>query len=220
VDTKITIMVLVAFLAMASHGEDARAKRPVPDSAQDIRPLLVGAPVPRAILQTPAGKPFALAKAVHDTPTVLIFYRGGWCPYCNAHLGQLQTIEPDLVKLGYQMLAVSPDRPEMLAGIIPKDKLSYALLSDASMNVARAFGIAFRVDKTTLEKYKGYGIDLEAASGNTHHLLPVPAVFIIGTDGTVKFTYTNPDYQVRLAPEVLLAAARAEAKRAERAKKD
>ena len=77
------------------------------------------------------------------------------------------------------------------------------------MKAARALGIAFRMDDATLERYKGCGIDLETASGETHHLLPVPSVFIVGKDGLIKFTYVNPDYKVRVAPDVLLAAARA-----------
>ena len=55
----------------------------------------------------------------------------------------------------------------------------------------------------------GYGIDLEEASGYDHHLLPVPAVFVIDPEGVIDFQYVNPDYRARLDPNVLLAAARA-----------
>lgn len=187
----------------------APSENRVPNSAADIRPLLIGATVPQVALQTADGKAFDLSGAVAKKPTVLIFYRGGWCPYCNTHLGQLQTAEAELLKLGYQILAISPDRPEKLGESVEKHKLTYTLLSDHSMKAAQSFGIAFRVDDATLEKYKGYGIDLEAASGQKHHLLPVPAVFIVGTDSIVKFVYVNPDYKVRLEPAVLLAAAKA-----------
>jgi peroxiredoxin len=180
----------------------------VPKSAQEVRPLLIGAEVPNVTLQTAEGKPFDLKAAAAKKPAILIFYRGGWCPYCNLHLGQLQAAEAELLKLGHRILAISPDRPEKLAESEEKGKLTYTLLSDSSMAAAKAFGIAFRVDDATVEKYKGYGIDLEAASGQNHHLLPVPSVFIAGTDGRVNFVHVNPDYKVRLAPEVLLAAAK------------
>ena len=61
-----------------------------------------------------------------------------------------------------------------------------------------------------IEKYKGYGIDLDDASGGNHHLLPIPAVFLVGTDGVIKFTYANPDYKVRMDPQVLLSTVKAE----------
>jgi peroxiredoxin len=179
----------------------------IPSSAQDVRPLLIGSAVPDVTLKTADGTDFSLRAAVAKKPSILIFYRGGWCPYCNLHLGQLQTAEPELLKLGYQILAISPDRPEKVSE--GAEKVNYTLLSDASMTAAKAFGIAFRVDDGTLDKYKGYGIDLEAASGQKHHLLPVPAVFVAGADGRIHFVYVNPDYKIRLAPEVLLAAARA-----------
>lgn len=176
-------------------------------SAERIQPLRIGAKVSPLALQTPDGKAFNLSAAIEKKPAIVIFYRGGWCPYCNLQLGQLQTIESKLLDLGYQILAVSPDRPEKLAESVDKHKLTYALLSDHAMKAARSFGIAFQVDDGTIAKYKGYGIDLEAASGEDHHWLPVPSVFIVGTDGVIRFSYANPDYTVRLSPEDLLEAA-------------
>lgn len=180
----------------------------IPRAAPEVRPILIGADVPAVVLETVNGETFDLKAAVATQPTILIFYRGGWCPYCNLYLGQLQNAETKLRNLGYQILAISPDQPEKLRDSGNTEKLTYTLLSDAAMAASKAFGIAFRVDDATVEKYKGYGIDLEAASGETHHLLPVPAVFIVGTDGVISFVYVNPDYKTRLEPEVLIAAAR------------
>ena len=89
-----------------------------------------------------------------------------------------------------------------------KEKLTYTLLSDSKMEAAQALGIAFKVDDATLDRYEEYGIDLERASGEKHHLLPVPSVFIVGTDGTISFEHVNPNYKVRLHPDLLLAAAK------------
>ena len=76
----------------------------------------------------------------------------------------------------------------------------------ARTNAARAFGIAFQLDAETVDLYRRAGIDLEEASGETHHGLPVPSVFVVDADGVIRFTHSNPDYKVRLAPEKLLAA--------------
>ena len=81
--------------------------------------------------------------------------------------------------------------------------------SATSFTEIRAFGLAFRVDDELNEKYLSYDIDLERASGEDHHVLPAPATYIIGTDGVINFAYINPDYKVRLHPDVLLAAAKA-----------
>ncbi len=182
----------------------------VPDKAEDICPVLIGQSLPKLVLRTSDNMPFDLNAATAETPTVLIFFRGGWCPYCNLHLGQLQSIESELVQIGFQIIAVSPDRPEKLKGPAEKHRLKYRLLSDSEMIAAKALGIAFRVDDATVNEYKtAYGIDLEADSGQKHHLLPVPSVFLVGRDGIIQFSYVNPNYKVRIDPAVLLEAARA-----------
>ncbi len=76
------------------------------------------------------------------------------------------------------------------------------------MRASRAFGIAWRADDALVARYKGYGIDLEETSGETHHLLPVPSVFIVDTAGVIRFVYSNPNYEVRIDTEKLLDAAR------------
>ena len=94
---------------------------------------------------------------------------------------------------------------------ITKNSLNYRVLSDSKMELSQAFGLAFRVDDATIERYKGFGIDLEKSSGEAHHLLPVPAVYVLNTDGKVEFQYVNPDYRIRIEETVLLEAARAAA---------
>ena len=125
-------------------------------------------------------------------------------------MGALIEIEPELLKLGYQIIAISADSPEYLQQSKKKHNPNYMLLSDNSMQGAKALGIAWRLTKKSYEKYKAFGINLEKVSGKTHHLLPVPTAYIINTDAIIKFAYTNPDHRIRINPGVLLAAAKAE----------
>lgn len=106
---------------------------------------------------------------------------------------------------------MSPDRPEKVKESLAKQSFAHTLLSDSTMEAAKAFGIAFKLDVATVERYKGFGLDLAEASGRDHGLLPVPAVFVIDGEGRIQFTYVNPDYRIRIHPEVLLAAATAAA---------
>jgi peroxiredoxin len=91
---------------------------------------------------------------------------------------------------------------------VDRHALTWRLYSDARSAAALAFGLAFRVDDATVEQYRRYSIDLEAASGETHHVLPVPAVFLLDATGRVQFSYVNPDYRVRVPASVVLAAAK------------
>jgi len=193
----------LAFALIVLFATAFRMGEPIPQKAEDVSPLLIGETIPEASLMGMGGKEVNLKKFVESKPTVVIFYRGGWCPFCNRQLAGLQKIEKDILKMGYQILAVSPDSPENLKKTMDKNTLSYTLVSDASMDVAKKFGIAFQAP----ERYRKF---LTKSSGgkNTENLLPVPAVFLLDTEGKIKFEYINPNYRERLNPELLMAAAK------------
>ena len=169
--------------------------------------LKAGDAIPDVSLRTEENQAVSLRKLVAEKPTVLIFYRGGWCPYCNRHLQALVGIEDELNRVGAQLVAISMDTPAKLKATPDREKLHYQLLSDSDAVAAKAFGIAFKVEDALVKKYKdAYKIDLEAASGNDHHLLPYPAVFIASTNGVIRFAHFNADYKVRLEPAKILEA--------------
>jgi peroxiredoxin len=200
------VRTLFVFLFFATAPLTAAAE--IFASADDVRPRLPGQSAPAFRLLDVDGTEVSFETGALERPVVLTFYRGGWCPYCNLHLAELRTVESELRTLGFDVWFVSPDRPVLLAEG-EDSKFGYRLLSDPGMNAAQSFGIASRVDEATNERYLNDGVDLEARAGDDLQVLPAPATFIVGSGGTIQFTYVNPDYSVRLAPEVLLAAARA-----------
>ncbi len=179
----------------------------VASRAEDICPLLPGRTVPEVSVRAGDGTERSLPQLIAGKPTILIFYRGGWCPYCNHQLAELQEIEPKLLELGYQIIAISPDRPEKFAPVIAKGGLTYSLYSDSKLNAAKAFGLAFKVDEAVVARYQKMNINLDDASGESHHMLPVPGAYVIASDGTIAFGYVNPNYKIRVPGSVLLAAA-------------
>jgi len=185
--------------ATVSHAEIA-------SEATAVTPILPGSAAPEVSLLDHQGTQTSLHQALNGKPTLLVFYRGGWCPYCNMQLSALHKLVPDLAGHGFQLIAVSPDRPEELSRTLEKTELDYLLLSDSQAELMQAFGIAFKVDDETIEKYKGYNIDLEQASGESHHALPVPSVFVIDAAGVVQFGYSNPDYRTRVPERIVRAA--------------
>jgi peroxiredoxin len=154
------------------------------------------------------GAPQTLHSLLASDPALVIFYRGGWCPYCNRHLKELQTIEKQLTHLGFRIIAISPDRPSELKKTLRTHNLSYDLYSDSAMTAARVFGLAFTVKQSTVSAYRLAGINLKRASGLDHHMLPIPAAFLVDHDGYIRYSYSNPDYKVRADPKQLLQAAR------------
>jgi peroxiredoxin len=181
----------------------------VTNAQTNATPIKIGDVIPDVALRNEDNQEVKLRQLVAAKPTVLIFYRGGWCPYCTRHLKDLAGIEAELQQAGAQIFAISVDQPAKLKETPDRDKLGYKLLSDSDAIAAQAFGIAFKVEDDLVKKYKeSYKIDLEAASGREHHLLPHPAVFVVDPKGKVQFSYVNPDYKIRLEPEQILAAVR------------
>lgn len=171
----------------------------VPADPTAISPLLIGEKIPGVTLVDVAGKDVNLLDLAARKPSVVVFYRGGWCPYCNMHLSELQAIEAEIIKAGYQIIAISPDSPESLQASVSKHKLNYLLLSDAKTEAAQAFGLAFQAPERYAELLS------KASADRNKHVLPVPAVFVLNPAGEILFEYINPDYKKRLKGSLLLA---------------
>lgn len=198
---------LGAALVVSAVGIAKSFQGEVAASAAEAKPIKTGVMAPDATLKALDGKETKLKSVLGGKPTVLIFYRGGWCPFCNAHLSELAKIEGDIRAKGYQIVAISPDTPAELSKTMDKDHVTYRLYSDSPAEAIKKFGIAFRVDDDTFTMYRDrYKIDLERSSGMTHHILPVPSVFVVDKSGKIIFSHSNPDYKVRLKGEEILKA--------------
>ncbi|WP_166422004.1 peroxiredoxin-like family protein [Paraglaciecola sp. 20A4] len=200
------LLLLAALVSMSSFALDRTL---IANDANNVMPLLVGHSAPNTTLQTADGAPVSLKALTMQKPTVLIFYRGGWCPYCNRQLAGLKDIESSLDELGYQILAISPETPAQLQAQKLQSKFTVQLLSDSKLNTIRGFGIGYYVAEETTAKYKTKkGVELNASDSSGHAVLPAPAVFILDEQGIIKFSYVNPNYKQRLAPELLYQAAK------------
>jgi peroxiredoxin len=170
----------------------------LPKQATDISPLLIGEQVPEISITGLDNKPVLFTDVVKQKPTVAIFYRGGWCPYCNAHLSAVAQVEADIQKLGYQIVAISPDDSKHLSQTMDNRELHYKLYSDAEGELMQAMGIAFQAADRHKEKLLRY-------SGNKNEgFLPVPSLFIIDEKSTIEFEYISPDYKHRISADMLL----------------
>jgi len=177
-------------------------KYTIPAVPTDISPLLIGESIPSVVIPDAGGKSYNLNNSVSKKPTILVFYRGGWCPFCNKELAGLQAIQGDLVNMGYQLIAISTDSPENLSKTIGKHQLNYTLLSDADLRVSKQFGIAFKAPAAYSNTL------LQGSAGkNAEKLLPVPSVFILNKSGVIQFEYINPDFKQRIGPDLLKAVA-------------
>jgi peroxiredoxin len=167
----------------------------IADKAENISPLLIGEKIPNVVLHDANGKEVK-TKEIFANKTVVVVYRGGWCPYCNSQLADMQEIEKDIISLGYQVVAISPDAPSFLKQTLDKKELNYKLYSDSEGVFSQAVGIAFAREKPKLDKY---------SKGKNPGFLPVPTVYVLNDKQEIEFMYINPNYGTRLKGDVLLA---------------
>jgi len=170
------------------------------------RRLGVGNLAPGFSLPDARGGSFALSDALSRGPVVLVFYRGGWCPYCNIALKAYQRVLPELGALGAELVAISPERPDLSLSTAEKNDLAFAVLSDTGNRVADAFRLVYELPTNLAQAYASNGIDLTAINAADEWRLPVPATFVVAATGRVVLAHVEVDYRRRLDPATVLAA--------------
>lgn len=130
-------------------------------------------------------------------PLVVVFYRGGWCPYCNFQLRDIQLHLDDIKKAGANLVAISPEAPDRTADTIKKDDLQFYVLSDTDGKVIKSFGLMFNLSEDLIAVYKKFSINLDQQNASKKWELPLAATYIVGQDGKVVYAFVDADYKKR-----------------------
>lgn len=158
-------------------------------------------------LPNPKGQVISLSDLLEDGPVVVTFYRGSWCPYCNLQLRALQAKLNDIHALGATLVAISPEVPDDSLTENEINTMEFTVLSDQDAKVASQYGVAWEVPEFLMEHMRvDRGLDLKKVNNGNANVLPIPATFIVGTDGLVKWNYVNVDYRTRSEPDEIIDA--------------
>jgi len=167
-------------------------------TSAETKPLLVGPTTPNVDLVDLEGKSVKMLSVLKEKPTVLVFFRGGWCPYCNAQLIDLRKALPMIEELGFQLVAISPDTFEKSGENLNKNRLNFRLLSDPNMDAITSFGLAYRAPakyKNTLREY---------SNNKNEDVIPIPTVYVVDQNGLIQFQYANTDFTKRISSTMLI----------------
>jgi peroxiredoxin len=178
-------------------------------SGQADRALKAGDRAPDFALPDGDGRVIRSADRLAEGPLVITFYRGVWCPYCNAELRAIEAAADQIRALGATIVAISPQTAVNIRKAQRDNALSFPILSDGGNAVADKFGLRFRLPDELVGVYKGFGNDLAVANGEPSWTLPMPGRYVIGGDGVIAYAEVNPDYTRRPDPAELLPALRA-----------
>ena len=202
---KLFTVVAACLLSFSSMAVD---RTQIAESQDQVTPILNGQPMPDSKLLTADGKKVSLKEIADGKPSLVIFYRGGWCPYCSQQLASLRNVEKDFLKKGVKLIAISPDSPARLSKTKTETKTPVVLLADPELNAIRDFGLGYFLADNVAKRYRGMmGSEFTATGGEERIVLPVPAAYLVDADGKVIFNYVNPDFRIRVSEELLLAAA-------------
>jgi peroxiredoxin len=166
----------------------------------------VGAAFPRRVLPDHLGRPVDLGALADAGPLVVMFYRGGWCPYCNLELRAYQRKLAAIRAVGARLVAVTPETPDNALGTAEKNDLAFAVLSDVTGTLADALGIRFRLSPEIEALYRKFGHDLPTHNGDSEWSLPMPATYVVERGGRIAYAHVDPDYRRRAEPAEVLAA--------------
>jgi len=200
-----TLTVQLQKLADASKSKGSSEKRKIMTDAIEAlrksqitdRALKVGDRMPDFVLPDVKNGPVDSKKLLKKGMLVIVFYRGGWCPYCNLQLHDLQAHLSEIKALGANLVAISPQTPDNSLSTAQKDGLSFYVLSDVDSKVAKQFNLTYTLPDNLKKLYREFGIDLEKSNASKVWELPLGATYIILPNNKIAYAFLNVDYKKR-----------------------
>jgi len=168
----------------------------------------VGNRAPSFALESSSGEVVALKKLLENGPVIINFYRGSWCPYCNLELKAWDRVMPEIRALGADLVSISPNLREKSAALLEKHPFNFKLLSDQDNRVAGEYGLVFKLCRELVPIYRGFGIELPEYDGNNRYELPVPATYVVASNGIIHHAFVNADYTRRMEPDKIITILR------------
>jgi len=191
---------IARYVPAETQAVHARAVAEIKQKSLATNILPVGAKIPEFQLPDHDGKSISSSDLLAKGRLVLCFIRGRWCPFCVGQMEAMNLIAPEIERVGATLAAISPQTVQQSFFMRDQHKLRFPLLSDGGNNVARQFGLTYRVPDEQRTLYKRTFVNLPFVNGDDSWELPIPATYIIDGNGTVLFASANEDYTERPEP--------------------
>lgn len=167
-------------------------------SLKDAKGIAIGDSIPNFEAYDINDSLYSFNKALNTGPVVIIFIRGQWCPFCNKHLSHIQDSLSLIYKKGASVLVISPEKSEFIKKTIQKTGAEFTILFDDGYKISDLFDVTFKPDSISRIMYNTLlGANLKESHSDDSERLPIPATFIIGMDGKVKWRHFDPNYKNR-----------------------
>jgi peroxiredoxin len=164
-----------------------------------------GEPMPPFHLPDENGHIVSLEQLLAKGPLAVTFHRGHWCPYCRININALTRAQENVASGGGQIVAIMPDRQQFVSELKAAGKVPFPILTDMDNGYALSLNLAIWIGAEMQKMLAGLR-DLPSFQGNDSWMLPIPATFVVGTDGLIKARFVDPDFRNRMAIDDLLVA--------------
>lgn len=172
--------------------------------------LMVGDRAPGFALPNQLGQSVELSQRLEAGPVVLAFYRGGWCPYCNASIRALQAALPRFEAYAASVIAINPQSPDHSLSMVEKNALAFDVLSDGDQAVIRSYRLHYAIPRDLKDLYLNqFRNDLAQRTADGSWNLPIPATFVVDRNGIIQARHVSADYRTRMDPDDIEIALRA-----------
>lgn len=210
------LIITLLTLSVNSFGE--ATKIAMPRDYNDIANELIGTreggygvdngtAVNGLVVNSIEGKPFSLDELWREKPAMVIFYRGGWCPFCNAQIRELSLAYPEFEKRGVEIAVISVDKPDASSLLKKTYEVPFHVLSDQDLVAHKAFNVVLEISAEKAKKAKEtFGLDFKEWSEREHLAIAVASSFLVDTEGKVTWSTVIKDYRSRPSVEQLLSA--------------
>ena len=151
------------------------------------------------------GKTVRLSHLWEKGPVVLMWYRGGWCPYCNIQLQAMQQRIDEIKNAGARLVVLTPELPEKAKETAKANNLKMVALHDRENRLADAYGIMFDLPAPIVPIYRDK-LKMCSFNGCNKMQLPLAATYVIDQSGKITYAFLDADYKKRAEPEDVVAA--------------
>jgi peroxiredoxin len=202
---KLRAMVPAERLAVVDRFAEELVKSGLADRA-----LKIGDLAPAFELPDGDGMLWRSEDLLRSGPLVIVFYRGRWCAYCNAQLSALQEIHSQIADAGASLVAISPQTQKHSYMTRDMHKLRFPVLSDQGNQVAKKFGLVYRLSPELQAMYESIMTKLPGYNGDQSWELPLSATYVVQPDGNISYAHEDADWRQRPEPGGILKMLNAE----------
>jgi peroxiredoxin len=166
----------------------------------------VGDPMPDFLLPDEHGQLVSLQSLLANGPTAVMFHRGHWCPYCRMNVGALVRARFEIAAKRGHVVIITPENQQYAKLFKLQTAAPFPVLTDVDNGYALSLNLAIWLGPDLRDLLSQRGRVLPDYHGNDAWMLPIPATFVVGTDGRITARFVDPDFRRRMDIDELITA--------------